>query len=109
MTSEVMLGHDIGCCGLLLVALEHGDQAKECKDGAIDETNIGGGDGALCFECLDGRVIPSKIMVGPGTSCCGLLPEVMAHGPCLGTLSIRIKANPEEVGRVILEGMGGPT
>ena len=51
MTSEVMLGHDIGCCGLLLVALEHGDQAQECQDGTVYETNIKGGDGAQCLEC----------------------------------------------------------
>ena len=40
MTSEVVIGHDADCRGLLLVALEHVDQAQERKNGTVDETNI---------------------------------------------------------------------
>ena len=65
---------------MLLVAHEHGDQAQECKDGTVYETSIGGGYVAPCIECLDGQVIPSKVMVGHGTGCRDLLLEVMAHG-----------------------------
>ena len=68
MIFEVILGH-----GSLLAALEYGDQAQECKGGNMYATNIEGGDGALCLVCLDGRVIPSKIMVVHGEDCCGLL------------------------------------
>ena len=54
MISEVVVSHGTDCCGLLLVALEHGNQAQERKNGTIDETDIGGGGGALCLQCLDG-------------------------------------------------------
>ena len=80
MISEVVGGHGTDCCGLLLVDLKYGDQAQECEDGSVYETNIGGGDGALCLECLEVRVISSKVMVDCGTDCCGLLLEVVTHG-----------------------------
>ena len=54
-------------------------------NGTVDETNIGGEDGALlCLECLDGPVIPSKVMVVHGAACRGVLLEVVLPGPCLG-------------------------
>ena len=53
MTSEVVVGHGAGWHGLLFVALEHGNQAQECKNGIVDETNIGGGGGTLCLECVN--------------------------------------------------------
>ena len=73
MISDVVVGHGIDYLGLLLVALGYGDQIQECKDGNVYETNIGGGGGALCLECLDGRLIPSKVMVGLVKGCHGLL------------------------------------
>ena len=51
--SEGVVSHGTDCRGLLLVALEHGNQAQECKNGIVDETNIGGGGGTLCLECVN--------------------------------------------------------
>ena len=82
MISEVVISHSTDCRGMLFVALEYGDQAQECRDGNACETSIRGEDGALCLECLDGCVIPSRVMVGPRTGCRGLLLEVVVHGPC---------------------------
>ena len=81
MISEAVVSHDTDCSGLLLVALEHGNQAQERKIGTIDETDIGGGGGALCLECLNDQVILSEVMVGHGTGCCGLLLIVLALEP----------------------------
>ena len=54
MLSAVVVSHGADCRTLFLIALEHGDQAQECEDDTVDKTNIGGGEGALCLECLDG-------------------------------------------------------
>ena len=112
MTSEVVGGHAAECCSLLLVALEHSDQAQNCKDGTVCETNIRGGDGALCLELLDGRVISAKLMIGHGAGCCGLiLLEVVVHDDSAqehGDCTI-IRANLEEVGGAIMEDLDGPT
>ena len=54
MISEVVVNYGTDFRGLLSVALEHGDQAQECEDGNVYETNIGGEYGALFPECLDG-------------------------------------------------------
>ena len=39
MTSDFVVGHGADCRDLLLIALEHGDQAQECEDGTVDETS----------------------------------------------------------------------
>ena len=83
MTSEVVVGHGKDYRCLFLVALEQCDQTQEYKDNTGDETNIGG-DRALCLERLDGRLFPSKVMVGYNAGCHGLLLEVVTHGPCPG-------------------------
>ena len=82
--SEVVVSHSTDFCGLLLVALGHCNQAQEHENGTVDETNIGGGGGVLCLECLDGQVIHSEAMVGHGSGCRGLLLVDMALEPCPG-------------------------
>ena len=62
-------------------------------------------------HCVLSRVIPSKVMVGHGAGCRGLFLEVVAHGDSIQEHRdcTSIKANLEEVGGVILGGLGGPT
>ena len=38
--SEVLVGYGTDHCGLLIITLEHGDQAQEYKDGNIYDANI---------------------------------------------------------------------
>ena len=90
MISEVMVSHGTDWCGLLLVALEHGNQAQERKNGTVDKTNIGGGGNALCLECLNGQMINSEVMVGHGTGCRGLLLVVVALEPCPGAQGLHL-------------------
>ena len=40
MISEVVVRHGTDCRSLILVGLEWGDQAHECKDDNVYETNI---------------------------------------------------------------------
>ena len=35
--SEAVVSHDTDCRGLLLVALEHGNQAQERENGTVDD------------------------------------------------------------------------
>ena len=75
MIFEVVVSHDTACRGLLLVALEYGDQVQEWEDGKVYETNIGRGDGVLFLECPDGLVIPSKFMIGLGGWCASRIEQ----------------------------------
>ena len=40
MISVIEVGHSAGCCGLLLVALAHGDHAQECKDDIVTRSKL---------------------------------------------------------------------
>ena len=84
MIAEGVVGHNTAWRGLLLIALEHGNQAQERKNGTVDETNIGGGGGVLCLGCLDDQAIHSEVMVRHDTGCRGVILVVMALELCPG-------------------------